>query len=217
MDRGRCSPSRRAPTYGTEWTVTYRGVVAIALGLASGCATVQPPYDYASEPDPRRQEYVLGPSDALHITVWHNNDLSVDAVVRPDGTISLPLIGDLHAAGQTPGKLRAEITNRLATFVKEEAAIVTVAVAGINSYRFVVNGNVEHPGVFASNHYVTVVEAIAMAGGPNRFGSPEAAVIIRSSPTGPARRIPINFPAILAGLHPEQDLPLLPGDTIYVP
>ena len=105
-----------------------------------------PPYDYAAEPDPRKQEYVLGPSDILHISVWHNPDLSGDATVRPDGTISLPLLGDLNAAGRTPGKLRAEIVAAAGDVHQGRVGHVTVAVVGINSYRFVVTGNVEHPG-----------------------------------------------------------------------
>ena len=105
------------------------------------------------------------------------------------------------------------------TFIKEDAAIVTVAVTAINSYRFVVSGNVERPGAFASSHYVTVIEALALAGGPNRFASPEATVIIRSvpSPGTGVRRIPIDYTAILSGTHPVENLPVISGDTIYVP
>lgn len=188
----------------------------LMMALASACATPQPHFDYTTEPDPRQHEYVLGPSDVLRVTVWRSTDFSGETVVRPDGTMSLPMLGDLHAAGMTPSQVRAEIEKRLLTFVKREEAIVTVSVSAINSYRFVVNGNVEHPGVFSSSHYVTVVEAIAMAGGPNRFGSPEQAVIIRSA-GGKPRRIPINYPAILTGARPEQDLTVLPADTIYIP
>lgn len=197
--------------------VGHRGAILILLGLLSACASTRSTYNYAAEPDPRKEEYVIGPSDVVRITVWKNTELSGDTTVRPDGTISLPLLGDLRAAGETATKLRAEIINRLATFVKAESAIVTVAIAGINSYRFVVNGNVEHPGVYTSTHFVTVVEGIAMAGGPNRFSSPEAISIIRTGADGKGRRIPIDYPSILTGIHPEQDLPLLRGDTIYVP
>src|SRR6476619_2812610 len=73
----------------------------------SACGHKQPRYDYAAEPDPRKQEYVIGPSDVLRISVWRNPDLSGDAIVRPDGTITLPLVGDLRAAGRTPGQIRA--------------------------------------------------------------------------------------------------------------
>jgi polysaccharide export outer membrane protein len=175
-------------------TVTVTGAGAGAGILFAGCATTQPAFNYAAEPDPRKQEYVLGPSDVLKINVWRNADLSGDATVRPDGTISMPLVGDLRVAGRTPGQVQAELVQRMATFIKDESAIVTVAVSIINSYRFVVNGNVEHPGAYASNHYVTVVEAIALAGGPNRFGSPDSTVIIRPNPMGGVRRIPIDYP-----------------------
>lgn len=191
--------------------------LAVAAALLGGCAYKLPPYDYAREPDPRKDEFRLGPSDVLHVTVWHNPDLSGDATVRPDGTISLPLIGDLRAAGRTTAELRAEITQRLKTFIKDESATVSVAVSTINSYRFVVSGNVEHPGVFVANHFVTVSEALALTGGPNRFSSPVETVIIRTDAAGKTRRIPIDYPSILDGKHPEHDLALLPGDLIYVP
>jgi len=183
-----------------------------------GCATVPPPYDYASEPDPRKNEFVLGPSDVLRVAVWHNPDLSGDTVVRPDGTITLPLIGDLRAAGRTPSQVRNEISERLKMFVKDEAATVTLAVSAINSYRFTVTGNVERPGTFSANHYVTLSEAVTLAGGPNRFADPERCVLVRSDPTSlTPRRIPINYPAILSGKRADQDLPLLSGDLIVMP
>jgi polysaccharide export outer membrane protein len=192
-------------------------VLTLAVALVGGCAYKLPPYDYAREPDPRKDEYRVGPSDLLHVTVWHNADLSGDAIVRPDGTISLPLIGDLRAAGRTTVELRAEIAQRLKAYIKDEAATVTVAVAAINSYRFVVSGNVERPGAFTANHYVTVSEAIALTGGPNRFSSPVETVIIRADASGRPRRIPIDYPSILDGKRPDHDLPLLPGDLVYVP
>jgi polysaccharide export outer membrane protein len=76
---------------------------------------------------------------------------------------------------------------------------------------------VEHAGTYTANHYVTVSEAIAIAGGPNRFAAAEESVIIRLDPPRGVRRIPIDYPAILSGLHAEQDLALIPGDTLYVP
>jgi len=192
--------------------------VAGVLGLtAAGCTTARPPYDYKTEPDPRTKEYVIGPSDALHVTVWHNPDLSGQPIVRPDGTVSLPLIGDLRAAGRTPGQIRNEVTQRLGAFLKDESAIVTVAVTAIHSYRFVVSGNVEKQGAISADHYVTVAEAIALAGGPNKFATAEETVIMRPDPTKGPRRIPIDYPAILSGAHPEQDLPIMAGDMIYVP
>ena len=197
-----------------------RKLSGLVFGLVAGaiaCATTHPLYDYAAEPDPRKQEFILGPSDVLRVNVWRNPDLSGEATVRPDGTISLPLVGDVRAAGRPAGEVRAEISKRLQAYLKDDANNVTIAISAINSYRFVVNGNVEHTGVFASNRYVTVSEAIALAGGPNRFASADDAVIIRDEPGKGKKRIPIDYPAILKGTHPEQDLPLVAGDIVYVP
>lgn len=191
-------------------------MVAGAPFFAAGCGTTNINYDYASEPDPRRHEFTLGPSDVLHVAVWHNTDLSVDATIRPDGTITLPLVGDLRAAGRTTTELRNEISQRLAAFIKE-AATVTVAVVTVNSYRFTVSGQVERGGAFTATHYVTVAEALALAGGPNRFATPEETVIMRVGKDGRAKRIPVDYTAILNGTRPDMNLVLLPGDVVYVP
>lgn len=198
---------------GAPWLVA----AALSLAGAAGCATPRPPFDYAAEPDPRHGGFLLGPSDVLRVNVWHNPDLSVEAIVRPDGTITMPLVGDIRAAGRTPADVREEITTRLKAYVKDESAIVTVAVAAVNSYRFVVSGNVEKPGSYNANHYARVSEAITLAGGPNKFASPAETVIIRAGADGAVRRIPVDDVAILSGKRPEQDLVILPGDTVYVP
>ena len=191
-------------------------LIAVLLTAAFGCNTPRPFYDYAKEPDPRKLGYQLGPADVVHVNVWKNADLTVDATVRPDGSITLPLIGEVPAGGRTCEQLRDAITQKLTAFVKDETATVTVTLATVASYRFVVSGNVERGGAFVSTHYVTVTEAMALAGGPNKFSSPEQTVIIREDAKG-VRRIPIDYPAILAGTHPEQDLALFSGDMIYVP
>ncbi|HXU06926.1 MAG TPA: polysaccharide biosynthesis/export family protein [Polyangia bacterium] len=182
-----------------------------------GCATTHGPYDYASEPDPRKGEFILGPSDVVKITVWRNPDLSTEAIVRPDGTVSMPLAGDLPAAGRTAAQIKEEIVKRLRAYFKDESLSVTVAVSAINSYRFVVSGNVEKPGVFSANHYVTVGEAMALAGGPNRFADAGGTVIIRLTQDGGTRRIPVDYLGVLSGKAANENLTLLAGDTIYVP
>jgi polysaccharide export outer membrane protein len=188
-----------------------------ALALAPACATTHGPYDYNSEPDPRKGEFVLGPSDALKITVWRNPELSTEAIVRPDGTISMPLVGDLPAAGRTSVQLKDEIVKRLRAYIKDEAAIVTVAVTAINSYRWVVSGNVERPGAYAANHYVTVTEAMALAGGPNKFSNPGGTIIIRSNDAGVTRRVPVDYNGVLDGTRANENVVVIAGDTIYVP
>jgi polysaccharide export outer membrane protein len=173
------------------------------------------PYDYSKEPDPRKKEFVIGAADSLKITVWKNPELSTEARVRPDGTITMPLIGDIYAAGRTPGQLKEEISRRLSAYVKEDAA-VTIAVTEVNSYRFTVSGNVEHGGIFTAKYYVTVSEAVALAGGLNKFASPSKLVIVRRDAQG-VRRIPIDYDRVASGEHPEENLVLVTGDTLYAP
>ena len=177
------------------------GTLCLALSVV-GCATPLPGFDYSKEPDPRKSEFVVGPSDVLRINVWKTPDLSVEVTVRPDGTITLPLIGDVTAAGRT-------------AFLRDDNP-VEVIVETVNSYRFTVAGNVEKSGMFTTKHYVTVTEAVALAGGPNRYADLDQVLILRQSPTG-ARSIPVNIKEIYSGRHPEMDVVILKEDRIFVP
>jgi polysaccharide export outer membrane protein len=123
-------------------------------------------------------------------------------------------VGDVQATGRTTQQIQQDIAKRMENFVKD--AVVTVAVIEVNSYRFTVAGNVEHPGVFAEKNYVTVSEAIALAGGPNRYASSGDMVVIRTQ-AGQQLRIPIDYDKILEGQDPEQDITIVRGDTVYVP
>ncbi len=189
---------------------------SLALGL-SLAACAGPSYDYSKEPDPRKTEYVIGVSDGLRVNVWKNPELSTSGTVRPDGTITMPLIGDIHAAGRTASQLTEEIGRRLKMFVKEESTPVSIAVTEVNSYRFTVSGNAERPGVFNLKYYATVGDAIALAGGLNKFASAKKVVILRQQPNGGVRKVPINFDRISSGDHPEENIVILPNDTVFVP
>jgi len=192
-----------------------------SLILAVGCSVFLPllgcgthaPFDYRREPDPRASEYLIGPLDQLSIVVWKNQELSAEVSVRPDGVVTLPLIGAVKAAGRTPSDLQRELAKRYADYVRAEEVVVAVGVTAVNSYAFTVSGNVEHSGVYTSRAYVTAVDALAMAGGPNRFASDEI-YVIRGTP---ARRIPIDLRRATSGAHPEENLVLIRGDLIVVP
>lgn len=187
--------------------------------LLPACGGVLPSdeYPHEKEYDPRKHEFVIGVADELRVSVWKMADLSDDVVVRPDGTITLPLIGELRALHKTPTRLVEEIRQKLLRYVKEDQAIVTVEVKQINSYRFVVSGNVTRPGPLTSRYYVTVSEALIMAGGPTRFASPERTMILREDGSGKVRRIPVDAKALAEGRKLEQDLAVVAGDTIVVP
>lgn len=193
-------------------------LLALALVTAAACGPSIPDYDYANEPDPRKAEYVLGPSDVILVTVWKNGELSGEHTVRPDGTITLPLVGDMVAAGRTPTKLTAAIVEGLAKYMSVNPSEITVAVQSVNSYRFTVSGEVVRPGIYNSTHYVTVAEAIAMAGGFTRFAErDEVTIMRRDAEGGKVRRIPINYEVIQQGVHEEMNLVIMPGDSVYVP
>jgi polysaccharide biosynthesis/export protein len=182
----------------------------VVLGCGSRHVDANAFYADAARSDPRTRPYVIGVSDVVRVTVWKDPNLSTDAAVRPDGTITLPLVGEVVAAGRTVVELQGKIGEHLSAFAKD--AVVTVAVVEVNSYRFTVAGNVERPGMFAPRYYVTVSEAIALAAGPNRYASTGKVVIVRG-----AHRIPIDYDAILSGKSPEQDVVVLAGDAVRVP
>lgn len=191
-------------------------VLVLMLALCA-CKQKPPKWPYEKEPDPRTTEYVIGIPDVLAITVWKNGELNTEGAVRPDGTITMPLIGDIKADGLTPTQLKEEIKRKLSAFIREEDAIVTVAVAQVNSYYVTVAGNVGKPGRINAQNYLSVADAIAAAGGPNRFASPSDTIILRRNPDGTVRKIPINYDQISKGLFLRQNLVLLRGDRVFVP
>ena len=190
-------------------------MVAIA---AIACGGARQNYDAvyaeAARSDPRRAPYVIGVSDVVRITVWKDESLSTDAIVRPDGTITMPLVGEIRAAGRTAAEVQNDATPRLSAFVKD--AVLTVSVVEVNSYQFTVDGSVERPGLFSSRSYLTVSQALALAGGPTRYASTRDIVIVRTR-NGVRQRIPIDYDAILSGESPQQDIVILAGDAVRVP
>lgn len=205
-----------ARSQSTPWMASF--ICLLAWSLVVGCADVPPTYPYEKEPNPFSAEYVIGAGDDLSISVFQHNEFNTRGTVRPDGTITLPLVGDLKADGQTPTQLKETILSRLGTFLKEGTAPqVTVAVTAANSYFVTVAGNVVRPGRFQSTSFLTVAEAIALAGGPNRFAAADEAFVIRRAKDGKHRKIPINYEQIKRGEYLQQNILLLTGDQLMVP
>ncbi len=189
---------------------------ALLILLLVGCGSTIGNFDYSKEPDPRSKELILGVGDVVGINVWENPNLTTEATIRPDGTITMPLIGDLHATGKTPSALKEEIKKQLANFVKQTE--ITVAVRNWKSYRFTVQGEVTKPGVFSSDQYVTVSEALAMSSGLTRFAKRGEIKLLRRDPkTGEVRQIPLDYDDLASGKRLDMNIYVLPGDQIYVP
>ena len=193
--------------------------VTIMLALLAGCPASLSKYNYAGEPDPRNKELVLGVGDVVAINVWENNNLNAEGTIRPDGTITMPLVGDLKAVGETPSSLKARIKTQVQAFVRLQAdTAITVAVKSWKSYRFTIQGEVTRTGVFSSDQYVTVADALALAGGLTRFAKRSGILLTRRNPkTGDQRQIPLDYEALASGKRPDMNIYVLPGDTIWVP
>ena len=173
----------------------------------------------AAAPEPRvaapevPAEYVIGPDDTLHISVWKEPDLTATLPVRPDGKISLPLLNDVPAAGLTPMQLKDSITEKLKKYIADPH--VTVVVTAMNSRRFFVTGEVVHSGAMPLLPGMTVLQALSSAGF-SQFANVKGIYLLRTE-NGRQVKLPFNYKEVVKGNHPEQNIMLKPGDTVVVP
>ena len=158
--------------------------------------------------------YVIGPEDALSIVFWREKDLSVDAAVRPDGMITVPLLNDVQASGLTPDELREKIRAGAAKFVEDPT--VTVVVKAINSRKVFITGLVSRPGQYPLTGSMTVMQLIALAGGLQEYADSKKVLIMRTE-NGEQVAKQFNYQDVLNRKKLEQNITLLPGDTIIVP
>lgn len=159
--------------------------------------------------------YVIGADDVLAINVWKEPDVSRSVPVRSDGKISLPLVGELQAAGQTPRQLEDGIRQRLQSYISEPE--VTVIVQDSRSQKINILGMVVRPGAYLLAGSTTVLDAIAMASGFKDFAKQKSIYVLRQKPDGTQQRIPFNYKEVIKGKNPEQNIRLLPRDTVVVP
>lgn len=159
--------------------------------------------------------FVIGNDDVLAINVWKEPDISRSVPVRSDGKISLPLVGEVQAAGETPKKLEVEIAERLKNYISEPE--VTVMVQQINSQKFNVLGMVSRPGSYVLANSPTVLDAIALAGGFRDFAKQKSIYVLRQNPDGTQTRLPFNYKEVIKGVKPEQNVRLQARDSVVVP
>jgi polysaccharide export outer membrane protein len=155
--------------------------------------------------------YVIGLGDVLRVIVWKEPELTLDTTVRLDGMVTLPLLGDVQAAGRGPGELASRLSTELEKFV--ESPRVTVSVSQATSARIYVVGQMVKPGEFPLSGRMTVLKALALAGGFKDFARPESIVIIREDQSV----VPFNYKRVADGKDLEQNVLLAAGDTIVVP
>ena len=192
------------------WKVGIFGL-AIAPGMVCGAEAADPPKPVTTTAV-AGAEYRLGPEDIIDVFVWKEPELTTTATVRPDGKISLPLANEIVASGKTAVELRSEITERLNQFVTQP--VVSVMVKQVNSLKISVLGEVRKPDIYRIKQRVTVLDAIAMAGGFTDLAKPNKVVVIRNGTAGP-QRIRINVKQTVED-HRQAPFYLEPLDTVYV-
>lgn len=173
---------------------------------AAGSVSIGKPHD---------DSFVLGADDVVAVNVWKEPEISRSVPVRSDGKISLPLVGEVQASGQTPRQLEVEIAKRLQNYISEPD--VTVIVTDMKSQKFNILGQVAKPGSYRLTSPLTVLDAIALAGGFRDFAKQKSIYVLRQNPDGTQTRLPFNYKDVVKGKNPEQNIQLAVHDTIVVP
>lgn len=181
-------------------------------GSANSSAKTAPVAPSAAKP--HDATFVIGNDDVLAINVWKEPDISRSIPVRSDGKISLPLVGEVQAAGQTPLALEKDIASKLKNYISEPE--VTVMVQQVNSQKFNILGQVVRPGAYVIANSPTVLDAIALAGGFRDFAKQKSIYVLRQGPDGETR-LPFNYKDVAQGKNMSQNVTLQPRDTIIVP
>lgn len=154
--------------------------------------------------------YKIGPADILNIRVWNEPEFSGPVAVHEDGKITLPLVGDLQAGGDTPAQVEETVTKALAKYVVKP--LVTVTVQAVESKKYYMDGMISRRGEYPLVVPTTVLEAISKAGGIQEFGNAKKIYILRGD-----QRIPFNYKDVLKGKNMDQNILLKPGDHVVVP
>jgi len=201
---------------------TLVAALATVLAIVHGTASAQQPAPKPATPPaatgPQAEvpaDYVIGPEDVLGVVFWREPDISGDVTVRPDGQITLPVIGEVQAAGVKPAALQATIAKAAGKYLTDPN--VAVVVRTINSRRIFVTGRVTTPSGHLLKGPLNVMQAIALAGGLTEYADSKNITVLRSKPNGQTERFRFNYNDVARGKNLEQNIQLLPGDTVVVP
>jgi len=196
------------------WLVAVTGLLGVAPAFAQAPADAKPAPVASRVVGVDPSTYRVGPEDVLEVSVWHEDTLKKEALVRPDGGISYPLIGEVQVAGKTVLEIRDEVAKRLDRFVPD--AVVSVTILKIGSQRVYVIGKVNKPGEFPVGRYVDVLQALSMAGGLTPFADSNDIRVMRRD--GERQVVlPFEYGRVVRGEKLEQNIQLRAGDVVVVP
>jgi len=198
-------------------SIKISAVILLAVSLLNLNISVAAPTNATKSSKAARAylpAYLLGSGDMLEISVWKEEGLVKQVLVRPDGGITFPLVGELQAGGRTASQLQKSIVKSIKRFIPDP--VVTVAVIKVNNNKVFVVGKVARPGEFVATHYIDVMQALAMAGGLNPFAKPGDIKILRRI-KGVERAMPFDYSEVSQGEDLKQNIILKSGDVVVVP
>jgi len=187
-------------------------MIAVFLAFSGPLAAQSLSESSPAQPGPTH-EFKLGPGDVISVFVWRQPTLSKTVSVGPDGSINYPLIGEIEASGQTLSELQDELTKKLMLHLSDPQ--VTVTLDRVRSFRVFVLGEVLRPGMFELTSPITVVQAIAMAGGFTAFASRDDILVYNELHDNGSRRV-FDYNRFVRGKGPDRDIVLTPFDTVII-
>jgi polysaccharide export outer membrane protein len=193
-----------------RWWIACAVSTAVVCVVSAGVRAAQPDAPGIAVPE----DYVIGHEDVLGVLFWREAEMSGDVTVRPDGMITLPLIGDMKAVGLKPDALRDQVQKAATRFLAD--ANVSVVVRQINSRKVFITGQVAQPGAFPLTGPRTVLQLISLAGGLTEYARGQNITIMRDE-AGRMRVLKFNYKEVSRGRMLEQNVQLQPGDTVVVP
>ena len=193
----------------------WLGLGLLLCSLPEGCGWSVPLQTKGVESKSFSEEtYLLGPEDVVKVSVWKDEQLTQEVVVRPDGMISFPLVGDVPAAGRTVEETRLELVKRLNKFVPNPH--VSVLAVKLHSYKIYVTGRVHKPGEYLVGHYTDVLQALSLAGGVTSFAAENDIKVMRRE-KGEQKMYRFKYGDVRNGKDLQQNIVLQRGDVVVVP
>lgn len=197
----------RFPRHAANWPALLCTIlICLFPPLSATAADIEPGFEIDS--------YAIQPEDVLDIFVWKEDDLQKQVTVRPDGGVSLPLIGNVAVAGKTIAQIQSDITLALKEYIPD--AVVTVSIAELKGMRIYVSGKVARPGEYEIGRYIDVLQALTLAGGPNVFADANN-ISIQRRVGDKVEVYHFNYGQVQKGKHLEQNIMLKPNDVVMVP
>lgn len=191
-----------------------RGLLAVCRGCVILLMVIGASAGFAQDRGASDLEYQIGPDDLLDISVWKEESLQRKVVVRPDGKISFPLIGEVQAASHSAEEIQNDITQRLKKYIPDP--VVTVVIDKVSAYKIYVIGEVKNSGQYQVGHYLDVVQALALAGGLTPYAAENKIKILRRE-NNVVTVIPFEYAKVEAGIELKQNIILKRGDVVIVP